>query len=343
MIKILDCYSGNSHDFAEALNGTFSGIIFKAGQGDWLDVPSIKPDWWKIAGDKGLLRGWYWVCDSRYRSSKHVEAIKRWRDAKKLDLNAELGLWSDVEYPYMSMTTAEYWKTPYAGHKNVVDFHYLLETNGINAGLYSADGVYNEIMKGASVADHDYLAKFRMWPANYPYIYIPGVSRPRMFGRWATWTFWQYHGNPDYSEFNGTEEQFYELFGGGVVPPIDPPPGETMNYKITVNADATEEPNIRDTGGATLGNDIGNFHKGQVGYGTEILESTLYRCLKVTQGADVVGWIYDFWNGNPTYATIEEIVDVPPVDGLPIIHIHQLYSASGYPDLVIDKDWTPDA
>jgi len=116
-----------------------------------------------------------------------------------------------------------------------------------------------------------------------------------------------------------------------------------MNYKITVNADATEEPNIRDTGGATLGNDIGNFHKGQVGYGTEILESTLYRCLKVTQGADVVGWIYDFWNGNPTYATIEEIVDVPPVDGLPVIHISQLFTADGYPDLAINKEWSPNA
>jgi len=219
MIKIIDLYSGNSRDFVEALNGTFSGIIFKAGQGDWLDVPSIKPDWWQIAGDKGLLRGWYWVCDSRYHSSKHIDAINRWRDAGKLDLNAELGLWSDVEYPYQSMTTEQYWATPYAGHKNVVDFHYLLETNGINAGLYSADGVYNEIMKGASVADHDYLAKFRMWPANYPWIYIPGISKPRMFGRWSTWTFWQYHGNPDYNEFNGTEEQFYELFGGGVVPP----------------------------------------------------------------------------------------------------------------------------
>jgi len=199
--------------------------------------------------------------------------------------------------------------------------------------------------------DDSYWLQFPVWLARY------SSNPPQVTPPWPKEIIWQFSasGDPvkygitngkkevDENWFYGTQAELEELFGGGAVPPDDPPPGETMNYKITVNADATEEPNIRDTGGATLGNDIGNFHKGQVGYGTEILESTLYRCLKVTQGADVVGWIYDFWNGNPTYATIEEIVDVPPVDGLPVIHIHQLYSASGYPDLVIDKDWTPNA
>ena len=338
MIKILDCYSGNSHDFAEALNGTFSGIIFKAGQGDWLDVPSIKPDWWKIAGDKGLLRGWYWVCDSRYRSSKHVDKIKQWRDENNLDLNAELGLWSDVEYPYMSMTTAEYWKTPYAGHKNVVDFHYLLETNGINAGLYSADGVYNEIMKGASVADHDYLAKFRMWPANYPYIYIPGVSKPRMFGRWATWTIWQYHGNPDYSEFNGTEEQFYELFSGGAVPPIDPPPGETMivkaNYNISIHPDHSVDGYIE------------TFAKNSQAEVSELWETGVTVGSDYEQWAHIPsGWVAVWYRNQGAGGRLCNLTGTlpPPVDGLPVIHIHQLYSASGYPDLIIDEDWTPNA
>lgn len=249
MIKVIDLYSGNPKDFTEALNGTFAGVIFKGGQADWLDVPKEQPDWWKIAGDKGLLRGWYWVCDSRCHSSKHVEAIKKWRDSSKLDLNAELGFWSDVEFPYFSMTTEQYWKTPYAGHGNVVDFHYLLEANGINAGLYSADGVYNEIMKGASEADHDYLAKFRMWPANYPYTYIPGVSKPRMFGHWKTWTFWQYHGNPDYNDFNGTDEEFYATFGGI---PLPPEPGDNDMYLGTC---ITSSLNVRNApvSGAVIG------------------------------------------------------------------------------------------
>jgi len=237
MIKVIDLYSGNPRDFEEAINGSFQGIIFKAGQGDWLDVPKLQPDWWKIAGDKGLLRGWYWVCDSRYHSSKHIETIKRWRDDWKLDPNAELGFWSDVEFPYFSMTTEQYWQTKYAGHRNVVDFHYLLESNGINAGFYSADGVYSEIMKNASATDHDYLSRFRLWAANYPYVYIPGISKPRMFGHWKTWTLWQYRGNPDYNDFNGTEEEFYATFGAAPIPP-EPPIGETMRYKITITWDA---------------------------------------------------------------------------------------------------------
>ena len=241
MIKIIDLYSGNPRDFEEALNGTFSGVIFKAGQGNWLDIPVEKPDWWKIAGDKGLKRGWYWVCDSRYHSSKHIEAINQWRDITSFDLNAELGFWSDVEYPYYSMTTEQYWQTPFAGHKNVLDFHYLLKENEIDAGLYSADGVYNEIMKGASSAQHDYLAKFPLWCANYPFIYIPGISKPRMFGHWTTWNFWQYHGNPDYNEFNGTDQQFADKYGAAIPPE---PPGEKM---ITIATVISPTLNIRST------------------------------------------------------------------------------------------------
>jgi len=321
MIKILDCYSGNSHDFAEALNGTFSGIIFKAGQGDWLDVPSIKPDWWKIAGDKGLLRGWYWVCDSRYHSSKHIEAIKRWRDAKKLDLNAELGLWSDVEYPYYSMTTEQYWKTPYAGHKNVVDFHYLLETNGVNAGLYSASGVYDEIMKGASSADHDYLAKFRMWPANYPFIYIPRISKPKMFGHWNTWTIWQYHGNPDYSIFNGTDAEFYELFSGGAVPPVDPPPGET-NMKGTVITASLNVRNAPVSGAIIDGlflNDLVEADRKENGWWH----------LTMIRGVATAGWSYE----GASQGYIRTDSDVPPT-GLPVLHLTA--GADGYETKAFD-------
>ena len=330
MIKILDLYSGNPRDFTEALNGTFSGVIFKAGQGDWLDVPNIQPDWWQIAGDKGLKRGWYWVCDSRYHSSKHIEAIKRWRDAKKLDLNAELGFWSDVEYPYQSMTTAEYWKTSYAGHKNVVDFHYLLETNGINAGFYSNVGFYSEIMKNASAADHDYLAKFPMWPANYPWIYIPGISKPRMFGRWSTWTFWQYHGNPDYNEFNGTEEQFYELFGGGVIPPVDPGDEPMKGTVITPSLYVRDAPS---------GNAIGSLEAGDL-VEADRKENGWWHLTMIRGVATVVeSWSYE----GATQGYIRTDSDTPPPGGLPVIHIHQSYSADGYPDKIIDEDWTPNA
>lgn len=93
-----------------------------------------------------------------------------------------------------------------------------------------------------------------------------------------------------------------------------PPIGDVMNYKVTT----TGQGNIRATGGATLGLDIGDFRPGQVGLGTEILGSPTgaYYCLKVLSGADVAGWVYSRWNNAPTYATIEQVVDVPPVEFL---------------------------
>ncbi|MBU1778022.1 MAG: hypothetical protein KJ899_15460 [Gammaproteobacteria bacterium] len=327
MIKVIDLYSGNPRDFDEALSGQFAGVIFKAGQGDWLDVPTERPDWWKIAGDKGLLRGWYWVCDSRYHSSKHIDAIKHWRDDWKIDLNAELGFWSDVEYPYFSMTYDQYWATPYAGHRNVVDFHYLLSVNGIDAGFYSADGVYNDIMKGASAADHDYLAGFRMWPANYPYIYIPGISKPRMFGHWKTWTFWQYHGNPDYNDFNGTEEEFYAMFGGEPIPP-EPPPGENMN-KVTVvwpnGASVRTAPIVSD---ATYVRLLAKGAVVETPY-DEQTDAAGNRYIRISETPKE--YIFTYYGGT-LRATVEQVT--PPLPGvLPTIRMH----AEGYPDV----EWKP--
>ena len=302
MIKVIDLYSANSRDFEEALNGTFSGVIFKGGQGDWLDVPKIQPDWWKIAGDKGLLRGHYWVCDSRYHSSKHIDAINRWRDSSKIDLNAELGFWSDVEFPYISCTVEEYWRTPYAGHKNVVDFHYLMEVNGINAGLYSGD-VYNEIMKNASSADHDYLAKFKMWPANYPFIYIPGVSKPRMFGHWTKWTLWQYHGNPDYNIFNGTDEEFYATFGAAPIPPEPPTGGDMYNGTTLVNL------NYRKTPGGVL---IATMPAGTK-VEADRIENKYWHLTKIG-GATQTSDAWAFEGANNGYIRLDSVVNPPVPD-----------------------------
>lgn len=151
-----------------------------------------------------------------------------------------------------------------------------------------------------------------------PSMFIPDQSK------WGKVVLWQYGldvnpagmvgGFPGGLDFDWVDPAYFEqwktLTGEGITPPI----GEPMNYKVTVKADAGGEPNIRATGGPTLGADIGNFHKGQVGLGTEVLGSPtgVYYCLKVLSGADVVGWVYSRWNNAPTYATIEQVVDVPP-------------------------------
>jgi hypothetical protein len=218
-IRIVDLYSGNERDtMADIAAQGFTGVIFKAGQGMLADVPRVRPHWWQEAKDAGLMRGWYWLCDSRIHSSKHMDEIHEW---KILDDVGELGLWVDIEKPQMSMTEAEYWKTPYAGYKNLVDFVYLLKLEIGTLGAYSGPGAYELVTRGAPQSKHDYLAEAmpRLWTAQYPYIYVPGISKPSMYGSWKTWALWQYRAEPDINVYNGTYEEFYNLFGGTEIPP----------------------------------------------------------------------------------------------------------------------------
>ena len=311
MIKIIDTYSNGEFNPSKWVSEGYSGVIFKAGQGEWADVPRYHPEWWQQAKDAGLKRGWYWLVDSRHYSANHLDEMDKFNLFADL---GELGLWADVEKPVISMTESDYWKTPYAGSANVVDFVYLIRQRGYKIGIYTGPGAFDLICGGASQTRKDYLAECELWTAQYPYNYVEGVSQPDLYGSWKTWTWWQWREGPDVNKFNGTDEEFAIKYGGTTPPPT----GEPMNYKITVNADATGEPNIRQTGGMILGLDIGNFHKGQIGLGTEVMGSPTgaYYCLHVTSGADVAGWIYSRWNYAPTYATIvEDTVVPPPADG----------------------------
>lgn len=85
-------------------------------------------------------------------------------------------------------------------------------------------------------------------------------------------------------------------------------------YKVTTAGIV----NVRDRGGATLGNKIGEMKPGQVGYGYETMGSAdgQYYCLHVTDGIGLDGWVYQRYNWTNTYATIEVVEDVvePPID-----------------------------
>ena len=97
-IKIIDTYSQGEFDPLKWKSEGYSGVIFKAGQGGWADVPRYHRDWWDRAGQAGLLRGWYWLVDSRYPLQNHKNEIRNWfADLQKL--NDELGFWVDVEKP----------------------------------------------------------------------------------------------------------------------------------------------------------------------------------------------------------------------------------------------------
>jgi len=228
-IKIIDTYSNGEFDPAKWVAEGYSGVIFKAGQGAWADVPRYHPDWWQRAKDAGLKRGWFWLCDSRYHSSKHLDEMDKWNLFADL---GELGLWADVEKPVISMTETDYWKTTYAGPSNIVDFVYLVRQRGHKIGVYSGPGAFELTTRGATKSQLDYLAQCDLWTANYPYNYVEGVSQPTLYGSWTTWTWWQWREGPDVNIFNGTEAEFEAKYGASVIVP--PPPAGASMYTGTV-------------------------------------------------------------------------------------------------------------
>ena len=248
-IKIIDLYSGNNFEPDKIIADGYIGVIFKAGQGGWADCPRYHPEWWMQAKDAGLLVGWYWLCDSRYHSSKHIREMEEW---KIFDDVGNLGLWIDMEKPVLSMTETAYWKTPYAGYRNVVDFTYLINDRGVKPGIYTGPGAYELIMRGAPETAHDYLGEHELWTAQYPYIYIPYVSNPKMYGSWKIWALWQYREGPDVNIFNGSDDQFYMKYGGYLSPEPPPPPitGETMPTQKGTARTAT---NIKSMSGVPSG------------------------------------------------------------------------------------------
>jgi hypothetical protein len=246
-IKLIDLYSGNDFKPDKLIADGFTGVIFKGGQGGWADCPRYHSEWWKQAKDAGLLVGWYWLCDSRYHSTAHVREMNAW---KIFDDVGQLGLWIDVEKPMIGMTEKEYWLTPYAGYKNVVDLVYLVngDGKGVDVGIYTGPGAYELIMRGAPITAHDYLGAHKLWTAQYPWVYVPGISKPKLYGSWFTWEFWQYQEGPDINIYNGTNEEFFAKYGGQVnpIPPeppiVTPPIGGTMYKGIAKQAPVNVKP-----------------------------------------------------------------------------------------------------
>lgn len=234
-IKIIDTYSNGEFNPHAWVEDGYTGVIFKAGQGAWADVPRYHPAWWRQAKDAGLYVGWYWLCDSRRRSSEHIDEMNRFH---LFDDLGELGLWVDVEKPIITMKEKDYWKTPFAGHQNLVDFMYLLTLKDIMPGIYTGPGAYELVTRRASRTSHEYLAQFDLWTAQYYDNYQPGISQPRLYGAWTEWEWWQWREGPDINIFSGSDFEFVEKYGHPVPPTGQPPdqipPGDNqMKFKAT--------------------------------------------------------------------------------------------------------------
>lgn len=334
MIKIIDIYSSNSFNSFDLLANGYRGVIFKAGQGAWADVPRYQPDWWQAAKAAGLMRGWYWLVDSRYPSANHLDEMDKF---KVFDDLGELGLWADVEKPRISMTETEYWKTPYAGYRNVVDFVYLIRQRGHRIGTYTGPGAFSLIFQGAPQSALTYMAETPLWTAQYPFNYVEGVSKPSLYGKWTDWTLWQWREGPDVNIFNGSDEEFYKFFDGFTgatapeptpIPTPQPPEGGTV-YTGTV---IVTELNIRPTAD-TSQTSLGKLKQNDVVEASGVVAGW-WKLTKITRGGVNVALpaaeCYAYEGASKGYIRTEA---APSTGSLPVIHL----SADGYPDFV----WNP--
>lgn len=308
-VKIIDQYSGGEFNATILAMEGFTGVVFKAGQGAWADVPRYKPTWWKEAKDAGLLRGWYWLVDSRIHSSDHIKEMDR---VNLFSDFGELGLWLDVEKPVISWTEAQYRATPYAGVKNVIDVAYLLDSRGINFGIYTGAGAYELVTRGATQIQHDYLAKFPLWTAQYHIPFTPDESRIRLYGSWKKWTLWQWRESPDINIYNGEDEEFYKEFNQ-TKPELPTEEIEMSKYFGTVKVTLNVRP-APDMNPVLFQLKIGDKVE------ASLVTNGWWKIVKVTRGTNVLalpaGNLYAFQGASNGYITLDRVEDTP-VDPTP--------------------------
>lgn len=231
-IQIVDIYSDNRWSASEEKAKGTRGVIIKAGQGGYFSLPT---KFIEEAEAVGLPWGIYWLIDSRFDASYHMRAIKTGFH----DMNfGQLPWFWDCEKPRISMTEADYWKTPYAGNgliESVLDK--FLFWSGRMGEIYTSLGFSN--LLGWNSPSFKFkplyakLSKRLLWSAQYNNF----INQPTPFGPWSKgkWTLWQYRENPDYNYFHGNEEDWQALLNGTYSPPtteippiVLPPIGEQM-------------------------------------------------------------------------------------------------------------------
>ena len=223
--KFVDVYSANRFDFEQFVADGYVGVIFKGGQGEWPDVPRVRPEWWKQAKAVGLMRGWYWLVDARYRPSFQVEALKK---ATNMDWG-ELGMWLDCEKPVLSMRDRDYQKLPYAGWRGVYDVSVGVQKTGASQfadglpGIYTSPGAYKLIFGGAPIESQKWFSRAPLWTAQYYWRVVLGVSKPVNYGYWneRSLHWWQWRENPDINLWMQSDADFSAIYPLDVLPPIE--------------------------------------------------------------------------------------------------------------------------
>lgn len=186
-MKIIDLVEGNEWESGG------DGYIFKAGQGgheyNWRPFVAL-------AEAEGKPWGLYWVSDSRYAPEYHKAAIKT---AFPTGYFGVLGLWLDIEKPWIGMTDFAYRQTPYPYYKPVESlWRGVFLHTGVYPGMYFGPGTWDLIMSGAPAAlQQEFADKCDCWIAHYT-----RLPAPDMRGKWVSWALWQWREGPDYNRVN---------------------------------------------------------------------------------------------------------------------------------------------
>lgn len=182
-LNVIDLVDGNAWEPGA------DGYIIKAGQGQ------LEYRWRPFVGlAEAAARPWglYWVPDPRYSPESQKAAIKAAFPAGNF---GRLGLWLDVEKPWLSMTDAEYRAMPYPYYKPIESiWRGIYAYSGIWAGWYFSPGSWDLILGGMPADLQAEIAeKSNLWIAHH-YAQVPTLR-----GKWTHWQMWQWRGEPDYN------------------------------------------------------------------------------------------------------------------------------------------------
>jgi GH25 family lysozyme M1 (1,4-beta-N-acetylmuramidase) len=255
-------------------------VIIRAGQNKWVDTMFLVN--YKAALLRGMLRGVYFFYDDRVSPGEQLATLI----AALGDDLPEMEIWVDWERLYGGS---------FGGLRNVVAFMQAIERQypSVRVGLYTGYYFFSENSNAVTNwSQYQYLKDRPLWLAWYA-----DASAVRIPAPWSALAYWQF-GTPavDYGQssaeidmnfYNGTVEEFYSLYSGGVIEPPTEPEGETMSqwYKVTASV-----LNIRNGPGSSY-TDVGDLLKDDI---IEVIET-------------VGGWhhIDNIWRG--------ELIDFPAV------------------------------
>ena len=202
------------------------------------------------------------------------------------------------------------------------------DETGKKPAIYTSIGYWNQY---GSI--NTMWADYPLWQAQYRHGEYD-IIKP-----WTGNTFLQWtekgegikYGVPIYGEracelnyYNGTDKQFYELFGGGVTPPIDPPlQGETM--KGTVITTSLNVRNAPVNGAVINGLFLNNLVE------ADRKENGWWH-LTMIRGEATIGENWSYEGATQNYIRTDS--DVPPTGDLPVLHLTA--GADGYETKAFD-------